>query len=73
MSDQADQQTDQQDHKAPSKRGDAAWKAAKERVAKRNDQARKVGRQRREAYERQQVEARRRAEIRQMADLRRDS
>ena len=51
------------------KRGDAAWKAEKERVANRNAQARKAGRAQREAYEQQGVAARRDREARQMADL----
>jgi hypothetical protein len=50
-------------------RGEAAWKAAKERVAERNEQARKSGKQRREAFERQRAEARAAAERRQMAEL----
>ena len=48
-----------------AKRGEAAWKAARERVAERNDQARKAGKQRRQAYERQKADARRAAERRQ--------
>jgi hypothetical protein len=61
--------TDATDHKEeqPSKRGEAAWKAAKERVAERNAQARKAGKQRREVYERQRAEARRQAERREIA------
>jgi hypothetical protein len=69
MSDQADHQEEQ----GPSKRGEAAWKEAKERIAERNDKARKEGKQRREAYERQQAEARRTVERRQMAELLRNS
>jgi hypothetical protein len=53
----------------PPKRGEAAWKEARERVSQRNEQARKTGKQRREAYERQQNQARRAAEARQMARL----
>jgi hypothetical protein len=52
-----------------SKRGEAAWKEAKERVAERNEQARKAGKQRREASERQRDEARRVAEHRRMAQV----
>jgi hypothetical protein len=66
-------QTDHQEKQAPSKRGEAAWKEAKERIAERNDRARKEGKQRREAYERQQAEARRTVERRQMAELLRNS
>jgi hypothetical protein len=62
MSDQTDQQPDE----GSKKRGDAAWKAARERVAERNDQARKAGKQQRQAYERQKADARRAAERRQM-------
>jgi hypothetical protein len=69
MSDQADHQVEQ----GPSKRGEAAWKEAKERIAERNEKARKEGKQRREAYERQQAEARRTVERRQMAELLRNS
>jgi hypothetical protein len=36
----------------PAKRGDAAWKAVKAEIAGRNDQVRKEGKQRREAYQR---------------------
>jgi hypothetical protein len=63
---------DQAEHRedgAVAKRGEAKWKEAKERVAERNSQARKAGKQRREAYERQRAEVRRVAERRQMAEL----
>ena len=53
---------------APAKRGDAAWKAARDRIAERNEQARKAGRQRREAKERVRIEALRAAERRDVAD-----
>jgi hypothetical protein len=62
-------QTEAEGNQKPSKRGEAAWKEAKERVAERNAKARKAGKQQREAYEREQAEARRRAESRQMAEL----
>jgi hypothetical protein len=52
-----------------SKRGEAAWKEARERVAERNEQARKAGKQRREASQRQRDEARRVADQRRMAGL----
>ena len=61
MSDQADGPV--------SKRGEAAWKEARERVAERNEQARKAGRQRREASDRQKLEARRAAEQKRMAQV----
>ena len=58
MSDQADK---------PAKRGEAAWKEAKEKVAERNAQARKAGKQQRQDYERGKAEERQKAERRQMA------
>jgi hypothetical protein len=63
-------QTDHREEQATGKRGEAAWKEARDRVDQRNAQARKAGKQRREAYERQRDEARRAAELRQMAQLR---
>jgi hypothetical protein len=51
------------------KRGEAAWKEHLERVAARNDRARKEGRARREADERQKDRARLERERRQMAAL----
>jgi hypothetical protein len=62
-------QADQPEQGATSNRGEAAWKAAKDRVAERNEQARKAGKQRREAYERQRHEARQAHERRQMAEV----
>jgi hypothetical protein len=64
MSDQAEHQEEQ----VPIKRGEATWKEAKERVAARNEQARKAGKQSREAYERRRAEARRSAERQEMAE-----
>jgi len=58
-----------QDAQPTAKRGEAAWKEAKDRIAERNAQARKAGKQRREAHERQQAEARHLAEQRRMAEL----
>lgn len=46
----------------PSPRGEAAWKAATQRIAERNQAARKAGKARRGAYERQRDAARRAAE-----------
>ena len=57
------------DAKPPAKRGEAAWKEMKDRIADRNAKARKAGKQRREAHELQQAEARRAAESRRMAHL----
>jgi hypothetical protein len=63
MSDPAEQQQ-------PSRKsGEAAWKAHLERIAARNDRARKEGRARREADEREKDQARRERELRQMAPL----
>jgi hypothetical protein len=42
------------------KRGEAAWKAAKDAIAERNEQARKAARKERHAHERSMVERRRR-------------
>lgn len=64
MSDPTDQKKE-----APRKRGEAAWKAERERIAARNDQARKEGRARRADYERGKDQARWALERRQMADL----
>jgi hypothetical protein len=55
--------------RASSARGEAAWKAATERVAERNRAARKGGRERREAYERQREDSRRAAERKRIAAL----
>jgi hypothetical protein len=52
-----------------SSRGEAAWKEARERVASRNADARKQGKQRRETYERKREEARRAAAAKQHAQL----
>jgi hypothetical protein len=57
----SDDQANQDDRRS-SARGEAAWKAAAEAVAQRNEAARKAGKQRREAYERQRDETRRAAE-----------
>jgi hypothetical protein len=53
----------------PAKRGEAAWAAALEEVAKRNAQARKAGSRRREAYELERSKARRAAEKRRDKQL----
>ena len=55
--------------RAVSKRGEAAWKEEKERVAERNAEARKAGKKRREAYEDQRRAARRAAEDRRMGEV----
>jgi hypothetical protein len=53
-----------------SSRGERAWKEATDRVASRNADARKTGRQEREAYERGREEARRSAAAEREAKLR---
>jgi hypothetical protein len=63
--------SDQQEE--PAKRGEAAWAAAREEVAKRNAQARKAGKKRREAYELERMNARRAAERRRIEELARRS
>lgn len=55
---------EQADGSGTSARGEAAWKEEKERIAARNDQARKAGKRRRETYEREREDVRRRAELR---------
>ena len=55
-------QPDQKPAAAPPKRGDAAWKAAKEAIAERNEKAHKAGRERRQAAERQKAAIRRSAD-----------
>ena len=60
MSEEADQQP------RPGKRGEAAWKAAREAVAERNEQTRKAGKKQREEYERHKADERRAAERRQL-------
>ena len=54
----------------PAKRGEAAWKAEKDRVAARNSDARKVGKQEREAGERAAAKRRRTADLLERAGLR---
>ena len=58
-----------QETREPGKRGEAAWKEERERIAKRNDQARKAGREQRENYERGRMEARQAADLRRRAAL----
>jgi hypothetical protein len=52
-----------------STRGEAAWKETRERIASRNADARKQGKQRREAYEQTREDARRAAAARHRAEL----
>ena len=49
--------------------GEAAWRAAKEGVAARNAQVRRVGKLQRQAHEQQAAQARAAAERRELADL----
>jgi hypothetical protein len=53
----------------PKKRGEAAWKENMERIAERNDAARKVGRQRRDDYDQARARARNEADARRRAQL----
>jgi hypothetical protein len=50
-------------------RGDAAWKAAKDAIAKRNEQARKAGMVQRQKQDEAYFAGRRDAELREQADL----
>jgi hypothetical protein len=51
---------------------EAAWKAEKERIALRNDEARKAGKKERETIEREREERRRIAEVRRMEAARKN-
>jgi hypothetical protein len=51
------------------KRGDAAWRAAKDAVARRNEQAHKVGRERRQRQYEELAAERRAADLRERAEL----
>ena len=52
-----------------SKRGEAAWREAKERVASRNEETRKAGKAIRRAAEERKAAARHAAERRQMEEM----
>jgi hypothetical protein len=54
---------------SPKKRGEAAWKENMERIAERNDAARKAGRERRAAYDQARAQARNDADARRRAKL----
>ena len=60
---------DQQGAGGVPRRGEAAWKAAKDRVAERNTAARKAGMQQRQEQERRANDRRRAADVRESADL----
>jgi hypothetical protein len=51
------------------KRGEAAWRAAKEAIASRNEQARKLGRERRQRQYDQHAAERRAADLQERAEL----
>jgi hypothetical protein len=51
------------------KRGEAAWKENMERIAERNDAARKAGRARRDEYDQGRMQARNDADARRRAQL----
>ena len=53
----------------PKRNAASAWKQAQEAVAKRNEQARKAGKQEREAYEGQKAAKRQAVERQRMARL----
>lgn len=54
---------------SPAKRGEAAWKEAKSRIAERNDKVRKDGKERREAYQREKQDRRRAADRVERAEV----
>ena len=58
-----------QEEQPSGTRGEAAWKEAKERIAERNEKARKAGKQERAAYESGRAKARHAAELRRMGHL----
>ena len=60
--------SDQEGPKVP-KRGDAAWKAEKDGIAARNDQARKAARLEREAHQQNTRELRRQSNERRAANV----
>jgi hypothetical protein len=57
------------DGEKPAPRGEAAWLAERERVAKRNAETRKAGKLERETQERQRADDRRTAEVRRAGEL----
>ena len=64
MSDSVDKSTP-----SPAERGQEAWKAAKARIADRNDEVRKAGKQSRDAYQREKEHRRVAGERREQAHL----
>jgi hypothetical protein len=61
------------DGEKPALRGEAAWLADRERIAKRNAEARKAGKLERDTIERQREGLRREAEVRRATELARSS
>ena len=60
--------TDQNEEKPVRKRGEAAWKEARDRIAERNEQVSKAGRKQREDYERARIEDRVEADVRRRSE-----
>ena len=60
--------TEQNEEKPVSKRGEAAWKEARDRIAERNEQVSKAGRKQREDYERARIEDRVEADMRRRSE-----
>jgi hypothetical protein len=54
---------------APAKRGEAAWKEMRTRIADRNDKVRKAGKEQRAAYQREKEARRYRAERAEQAEV----
>ncbi len=54
---------------APAKRGEAAWKEMKSRIADRNDKVRKAGKEQRAAYQREKAIRRERADRADRAEV----
>ena len=61
------ERTDQPEAEAPAKRGEAAWKAQKEGIAARNAQAKRAGRELRDAQDKQRIQEQHAEELRERA------
>lgn len=61
--------SDQSSHETPRPRGEAAWKAEKDRVAARNTEARRAGKQERRAEEEKAAKRRRAVDRNERASL----
>ena len=57
------------DNDQPALRGDAAWRAAKDEIAKRNDAARKAGAARRDREDKKAIERQRSYDRRDLENL----